>query len=377
MLIVKRLCSKNSYHFFLFGPRGTGKSTWLKQNYSSALYIDLLDEHTYRTLLARPERLLNIVAGSTSKTIIVDEVQRVPSILTAAHKLIEEHKDRQFIFTGSSARKLKKDGTDLLAGRAVLKKMYTFTASELKSDFNLENALSFGMLPVVFSNENKSDALEAYIALYLKEEVQMEGLTRNIGNFSRFLEIISFSHAQLLNTSEIARECAIGRKTVENYISILEDLLIAWLLPVFSKKAKRNLVAHSKFYFFDSGVFNTIRPKGPLDSPSDMHGPALEGLVLQHLMAWAEYSQKKKNIYFWRTKSGNEVDFIVYGEDSFLAIEVKNSASVRNKDLAGLKAFLQDYPQAKAFLLYRGAEKMVIDNITCMPCEDFLLSIIS
>jgi uncharacterized protein len=362
--------------FFLFGPRGTGKSTWLKKQYPGSIYIDLLDDILYRKLLARPESLNDIILGKKNeKIVIIDEIQKVPELLSVVHKLIEEYKSLQFILTGSSSRKLKRAGVDLLGGRAILKKMYPFTAAELGNDFSINSALLYGLIPLIYQSKNKEDALAAYINLYLKEEVHAEGLVRNISSFARFLEIMSFSHGQIINYSEIARECQVKRHLVEDYTNILEDLLIAYRISPFLKRAKRILVKSSKFYFFDSGVFNTLRPKGSLDSPSEIGGAALEGLVLHHLIAWIEYGKRHGAVYFWRTKSGNEVDFVVYGNNDFYGIEVKHSKSIRKKDLHGLKAFKEDYPEAKVVLLYMGDQQLLIDSILCVPCASFLAAL--
>ena len=362
-----------SSSFFLFGPRGTGKTTWLREHYPNANVVDLLLEQQYRRYSARPERLLELIRGNpNSRTIVIDEVQRVPELLSLVHHQMEKDKSLQFIMTGSSSRKLKRTGVDLLAGRAILRKLYPFTALELGADFSLEKALNIGMLPLVLAGENPEETLSSYAALYLREEVQMEGMVRNIGNFSRFMEVMSFSHGQLLNLSEIARECEVGRKAAEGYIKILEDLLIAYQIPVFAKRAKRKTVKHNKFYYFDAGVFRDLRPRGPLDRPAEIDGQALEGLVLQHLLAWIEYSGEKSSVYFWRTQAGREVDFIVYGSSTFWAVEVKNTGKIRQRDLSGLKSFIMDYPEAEALLLYRGTEQLSVDGILCMPVDVFL-----
>ena len=204
----------------------------------------------------------------------------------------------------------------------------------------------------------------------------MEGVVRNIGAFSRFLEAVSFSHGSILNVSEVARECQVKRKTVDNYLSVLEHLLLSFRVPVFSRRAKRNLISHPKLYYFDSGVFRSLRPSGPLDSPHEIDDAGLEGLVAQHLRAWIAYGNQICNLYYWRTKAGVEVDFVMYGKDIFRAIEVKNSAKINNKMLKGLIAFREDYPEAECLLLYRGTERRRINNILCLPCEEFLLSLI-
>ena len=288
------------------------------------------------------------------------------------HYIIEEKKGIQFILTGSSARKLKRDGVNLLAGRAIKKSLHPFIASEIKDTFKLKEALKYGMLPLVLDSKNRDEVLETYVNLYIMEEVQFEGLIRNIGNFSRFLSVIAFSHGNTINLNNIARECEVKRTVVEGFIKILEDLLIAYQIPIFKKRAKRILTSHPKFYLFDSGVFRILRKLEPMDTPFEIDGNALEGLVLQHLKAFCDYSSKRYEIFYWRTKAGVEVDFIVYGEDGFWAIEVKNSTKISSKDVRGLFHFSKDYPECKVLLLYRGKEKIMEKNILCMPCEEFL-----
>jgi predicted AAA+ superfamily ATPase len=370
---VSRFFESGKESFFLLGPRGTGKSTMIRDLFPDALYIDLLLPDTYRTYIARPERLRDMVyANRDKKVVIVDEIQKVPELLDVVHSLMEEKKRRQFILTGSSARKLKKTGADLLAGRAVMKRMHPFIAAELMEQFNLEMSLRCGMIPVVLDSSNPSATLQAYIDLYIREEVQMEGLTRNIGSFSRFLEAASFSHGSVLNVSNVARECGIERKVVEGYVHILEYLLLAFRIPVFSRRAKRATIQHPKFYFCDTGLYNSLRPSGPLDRHEEIGGAALEGLVAQHLRAWIDYRKPGCQLYFWRTSSGNEVDFIVYGKDVFRAIEVKNRATLHPRDLRPLRAFGDDYPEAERILIYRGREKLLEDKILIEPCEEFL-----
>ncbi len=359
--------------YFLFGPRGTGKSTFLKARYPESIYIDLLKPDLQRRFQSRPENLIELVrANKSSNTFIIDEIQKVPELLSVIHSLIEEDKSLQFILTGSSTRRIKKSGINLLAGRALLRHMHPFLLSEMGDSYNMEMALTGGLIPLICMVEKPLDTLNTYISLYIREEVQYESFTRNIGNFTRFLEAISFSHGSLLNISNISRECAIERKVVENYISILEDILLASRLSVFTKKAKRALVSHPKFYFFDAGVYKSLRPKGPLDSPHEIDGAALEGLVLQHLKAWNEYRDNPFDIFFWRSKGGTEVDFILYGDEGLYAIEVKNSNRIRPGELRSLIEFRKDYPISKTMLLYRGTERLLINNVLCVPCEEFL-----
>jgi len=362
--------------FFLFGPRGTGKSSWIKAEFPDALRLDLLDPESHRTYAARPERLRELVDASPRKhTLVIDEVQKVPALLTVVHALSEERKQLRFVLTGSSARKLRREATDLLAGRALLRTMHPFMAAELGADFRLERALQIGMVPLVVASRDPEDTLRAYHALYIKEEIQAEGLVRNVGNFARFLEAISLSHGSVLNLSNVARECAVERKTVDGYLSVLEDLLISVRVPVFTKRAKRTPAVHPMFYMFDAGVFRAARPRGPLDRPEEIEGAALEGLVFQHLRAWNAYRGDRHTLSYWRTRTGLEVDFIVYGPDGFWAIEVKSAKRVHTADVRSLLQFREDYPEATPLLLYRGKERITVDGVLCLPCQDFLVAL--
>ena len=378
MKIITRFLPKiKQSSFFLFGPRGTGKSLWLQLSYPDSYLIDLLQPDTRLDLEAHPEKLRSIVKGNPHiRTYIIDEVQKVPELLTLVHFLIEKNSQLQFVLTGSSSRKLKKSGVDMLAGRALDKRCHPFMASELGDSFDLDRALQWGLIPLIWNEENPQAALSAYLQLYLKEEIQIEGFVRNLGSFSRFLEAVSFSHGSVMNTSAIARECKVERKTVSGYIQVLEDVLISFRLPVFSRRAKRQLIIHEKFYFFDAGIYNRLHPRGPIDRPEEIYGAALEGLVLQHLKAWKDYGNQDVSLYYWRTKSGLEVDFIIYGENVFTALEVKSSSTIHPKDLRGLKAFRDDYPESSQVLLYRGIDRLEISGILCLPVEDFLMQLI-
>ena len=372
MELVSRFFRIPEQSCFLFGPRGTGKSTWLRHRLPAALYLDLLDPPLHRSLSARPERLRELLAGSPERqTVVVDEIQRIPELLTVVHAILEEPSPPRFILTGSSARKLRRGGVDLLGGRAVHRTLHPFMAAELPA-FDLARALQIGLVPLVAGASDPATTLDGYASLYLDQEVRAEGLTRSMGSFTRFLEAVSFSHAAQLNVSAVARECAVERKVVAGYVGILEDLLLAFRLPVFRKRAKRATVAHDKLYLFDAGVFRSLRPGGPLDRAGDIDGQALEGLVAQHLRAWVAYSSRDAEIFFWRTRAGTEVDFVVYGEPGLQAFEVKNAARVHAGDLRPLRTFREDYPEADAALLYRGRERLRIDGIWCLPVEDFL-----
>lgn len=378
MATIKRFFQAPKGHFFLFGPRGTGKSTWLAQAYPGALRVDLLAPETLRAYVARPERLRELLAAHPARDVVViDEVQRAPAVLDVVHEQIEARKGRspRFVLTGSSARKLRRAGVNLLAGRAVRAGLHPFMAAELGGAFDLDRALMLGLVPLVWAAPEPERALQGYLSLYVREEVQAEALVRDLGGFVRFVEAISFSHASPLNLANVARECDVSRKTAEGYLAVLEDLLLAFQIPVFTRRAKRQLQAHAKFFWFDTGVFRSARPAGPLDRPDEIAGPALEGLVAQHLRAWIDYSANDCTLSYWRTKSGNEVDFVVYGRAGFWAVEVKNGGRVHRADTSGLRAFRDDYPTARLGLVYRGAERLVVEGVPCVPAAEFLAAI--
>jgi predicted AAA+ superfamily ATPase len=358
--------------FFLFGARGTGKSTWLKQHFSTANLIDLLEDEVFIRLQAHPQNLIDYIDLQKSTTVVIDEIQRIPELLNEVHRLIEKEKII-FVLTGSSARKLKSTHANLLGGRALRYEMFPLTVAEIGEDFKIQEALKFGMLPARFQYPRKF--LLSYLALYVKEEVQQERLTRNISAFHRFLEAASFSQAQPLVISKVAVDCHVDRKTVEEYFNILEDLLLAFRLPVFSKRSKRDLLVKEKFFFFDSGLYQAIRPRGPLDLDSEVNGAALETLIVQQVRAMNAVNEWGYELYHWRTKSKHEVDLVLYGERGLHAIEVKHSAQVRAEDVISLKLFLEDYPMAKAIVVYGGSTLQKHGGITYVPAADFLTQI--
>ena len=356
--------------FFLFGPRGTGKSLWVRQAFADAVYFDLLEHALYSDLLAAPERLERLIPPGHQGWVILDEVQRVPALLDEVHRLIEKRR-ALFVLTGSSARKLRRRGTNLLAGRALTLEMHPLTAAELGADFELERALRHGLLPATWVESDAAGFLDSYVATYLREEVQQEGLTRNLAAFARFLEAASFSQGSVLNISAVARDCGLDRKLVEGYFGILEDLLLGVRLPPFTRRAKRRIVAHPKFYFFDAGVFRAVRPRGPLDPLAELEGPAFETLVLQQLRAVNAGRRLGYQLHYWRDGAGHEVDFVLYGERGFHAIEVTRSPRLRDGDLDALRLFLADYPQATGTLVHAGTRESRDGAIEIIPAERF------
>ncbi len=364
-------------NFLVLGPRGTGKSTWLLHTFPEALRLDLLDRETERQLLAKPERLVDYIKPlKTGDVCIIDEIQRVPDLLPVIHSLIEQKLGIQFILTGNSVRKIRRETGNLLGGRLYLLHMSPYLAAELGDDFELAKALQTGLVPMVWESEDPERKAKAYAGVYLKEEIQAEGYVRRIGDFARFMEIASFAHGNIWSSTEISRESQVKRQTVDNYLQILEDLLIAFTVPVFTRRAKRKLVSQTKFYYFDTGIFRSLRPTGPLDKEADLEGPALEGLIAQHLRAWVFSQDKNHGLYFWRTSTKIEVDFVIYGPRGFWAIDVKRSCNITQKDVKPLKIFKQEYPEATCILLYGGNHKQEINGITCLPITEFLKNLI-
>ncbi len=354
---------------FLLGPRGTGKTLWLRHHVQGAIYLDLLDFAVYSPLLANPARLQERIPLNFEGWVIIDEIQRIPELLNEVHRLIES-KHIRFILTGSSARKLKRHSTNLLAGRALRYTMHPLTPQELKDDFNLKACLELGLLPAVHTYSDPARYLGTYIQTYLQEEIVQEGITRNLTAFTRFLEVASFSQGSTVNATEIAREVGVDRQVIQNYFSILEELLISHRVPAFTKRAKRRLIQKDRFYYFDVGVYRYLRPKGILDHPAEIEGPGLETCFMQIFLALNDYLNWNHLLYYWRTSSGLEVDFIVYGETGLWAFEIKHTQHITPKMLRGLNEFQQDYPMAKCYLLYMGHETLYLNNtIIAHPME--------
>ena len=362
------------HSLFLFGPRGTGKTHWIKKHLADSIYIDLLDFNFYSMLSANPTRLRGLIPADYSGWIVVDEVQRIPELLNEVHRLIESKKYK-FLLTGSSARSLKRAGINLLAGRALRYFMHPLVIQEIGKNFSLEHALKFGLLPSAFTHEDPKRYLETYVQTYVREEVLQEGLTRSIGSFTRFLEVASFSQGSILSMSEIARELSLNRQLVSSYFDILEDLLISTRIDSFTLRAKRKTIAHQKFYFFDTGVYKFLRPRGPLDSVEEIDGAALETLFFQSAQAINDYFDLGYKIYFWRTSTGQEVDFVLYGPKGLHAFEIKRSSQITPKSLKGLKAFGEDYPEAKLYIIHLGNHKEYHENIQAIPMETALIEL--
>jgi uncharacterized protein len=372
--VIARNLAPATGSFFLFGPRGTGKSTWVRACFPKAMSLDLLKESTYAELAGHGDRLESMADGQGVSTIVIDEVQKLPGLLDEVHRLIETRGFR-FVLTGSSARKLRRSGVNLLAGRARTLSMPPFTASELGARFDLKRAIRHGLLPSVWTHDDPEEYLRGYVGTYLRQEVQQEAFVRNVATFNRFLEAASFSQGSVLNVQAVAADCGINRKTVESHFDLLEDLLLATRVPVFRRKAARKLTAHPKFYFFDAGVYRALRPRGPLDSVEDVDGAAIETLLYESLRAENTNANLGYDVFFWRTADGTEVDFVLYGERGLHAFEVKRSSVFRETDLTGLRLFIEDYPSARGHLFYGGTKRYRFGAIEVVPFGEGLVAL--
>lgn len=364
--------------FFIFGPRQTGKSTLLsfryKDNvwYINLLFTDLFLKYSKSPDLFRREAIEKIKKNIT--TIIIDEVQRVPLLLNEVHYLIENF-DCQFILSGSSARKLRRGNINLLAGRAVQRYLFPFIYEEITDSFDLDDVLHFGTLPAIYGKTftEKIDILKAYTDIYLREEILMEGIVRNLGGFSRFLDIAASQFGELVSFSAIGRECHVPTRTVQSYYEILEDTLIGFRLHPWLKSKRKRLVAHPKFYFFDLGVTNSLNQH--LTSPPDpnLKGRLFEQFIILETYRLIKYLQSETNIYFWRTNHGAEVDLIMEKHNKVTnAFEIKSTKEVAGADLTGLRSFRDDFPQASLYVIANISDAYRYDNVSILPWKDYL-----
>lgn len=370
-----------SDHFFLFGPRATGKSTWLKNIFKPDIYIDLLRTEIYLELVQDPSLLrsrLEVLKSKEKIKVVIDEVQRIPLLLNEIHSLIEDFPNKfQFSLTGSSARKLRRNESNLLAGRSLTRKLFPLTFIETQKVFNLELALKYGMLPKIFSTKNsedKEDLLRAYTDTYLKEEIQQEALVRKLPDYIKFLKHLALSNGNVLNLSNLSREAGISRVPLENYMSIITDTLIGVQVEPIHLKAKIKEVSRPKFYFFDCGVVESLN--GLLGENLDSRaGNLFETLVLGELRAYSEYSKKHFEINYWGTPSENEVDFVCTKGKNCIAIEVKYSKKWKSEFSKGLQVLLAQKKIKKAIVVYAGQHIEAHGDILLYPFKDFCLAL--
>lgn len=361
--------------FFLFGPRGTGKSTWVRSEFADAFVINLLSAETMLRYERDPARLRSeILAQPRSVWIVLDEVQRAPRLLDEVHYLMEEEGYRRFVLTGSSARKLRRGAANLLAGRAVVRHLYPLTTAELGFSVPTAQLLRYGSMPLsvnAVDDGDREDFLRAYVTTYLTEEIKAEGLVRDLGAFGRFLEIASLAAGQRTNVSGIARDAGISRETVRGYFDVMIDTLIGRWLPAYRPRAKVKEVALSRFYWFDPGVLHAAAGGFDQPLPADWDGVLLEHLVLHEIEAFLHYRGVKGSLGYWATPTGSEVDFVWWHGRDIVAIEVKNAREFRREHRSGIESFLTG-TRARTFIVYRGEREMKIDGTLVLPFEAFV-----
>ncbi len=358
---------------FLWGPRKTGKTTYLKTKFPNSLVYDFLQTDLFFEFSKQPSLLREQLLAKDNKLltypVILDEVQKIPQILDEVHWLIE-NKGFQFILCGSSARKLKRGKANLLGGRAWRFEMCPLVTAELKN-WNLLTILNRGLIPSHYSNNEYKKTLRAYTQDYLKEEIFAEGLTRNIPAFSRFFDAMGYSHGELTNYSNIARDCGVNSKTVRDYYQILVDTLMGTLVEPFKKRQNRQVITKApKFYMFDVGVSGVITKRHLEEEKGELFGKAFEHFIFMEIAAYNSYKEVDFEINFWRTKSGLEVDFILGNGE--VAIEIKGTNRVENRNLLPIKAFIEEYSPRKAFIICNEREERVHEQIRIIPYRKFL-----
>jgi predicted AAA+ superfamily ATPase len=360
--------------YFLFGPRGSGKSTWLRHLYADAHWVDLLDEGRYQRYLVDPGLFsAELEACPRGSFVVVDEVQRLPGLLNVVHQKIETRRLR-FALSGSSARKLRRSGVNLLAGRAVRRALHPFVPEELGARFSLGSTLEFGALPIVWGAEDRRDALDAYVQLYLKEEIQAEAATRNLAGFARFLPIAGLFHGQTLNIAALARDAGVARTTVQGYLEILEDTLFTFRVPAYEARLRVRERRHPKLYWVDPGLVRAVvGDRGAPDAES--MGRLLEGWVAQLLRAYRDYRGICDDLAYWAPAEarGTEVDFLLRRGRERIAIEVKASRRWKAEFAKGLRAIEDLRGLTRRIVVYLGAERLRPEKgIEVLPLDAFL-----
>jgi predicted AAA+ superfamily ATPase len=356
---------------FLWGSRQTGKSTLLKALFPQARFYDLLKTDVQLAFKLRPARLREECEMlDDGQLVIIDEVQKVPALLDEVHWLIE-NKSLKFILSGSSARKLRRSGANLLGGRALRKTLFPLVSAEIP-DFDIDHALNNGMLPRHYLVRNAEKRIQSYIGDYLQQEVVEESVVRRLDAFTRFLQVAALSNAEIVNYANIARDCGVSAKTVKEYFSILEETLLGFCLPAYVKEVKRRVQQSPKFYFFDVAIPNHLLHRVPLVQGTDVYGHALEHLIIQELRAYLSYRRgESESLSYWHTLDNRyEVDAVV--GDAEMAIEIKSSKNVESHDTKGLKAFGEEHPEAKLILISMEDAPRKLNGIEVWPATQFL-----
>jgi predicted AAA+ superfamily ATPase len=370
MYIRKQIFEKSGREsFFLWGARQTGKSTLLKNMYPDSLWFDLLQTDVFERLYREPAQLREIVMASDLSTpVVIDEIQKIPALLDEIHWLIENNKT-QFILSGSSPRKILRSKANLLGGRALRYELYPLVSSEIP-DFDLMRALNHGLLPRHYLSDHPERLISAYIGNYLQDEIMAEARIRKVSTFSRFLETAAFSNGEMVNYSKIASECGVSAPTIREYFQILEDTLTGSFLPSFQKRPKRRVIHAPKFYFFDVGIVNYLLRRGEIKPRSEMFGNAFEHFIYQEIRAHRHYSGIEYPVYYWRTASQIEIDFVL--GDHEIAIEVKSTDNAGKRHIKGLQYFEDEYNVRQSILVSNDPFPRKIGTISILPWKIFL-----
>lgn len=367
---------------FLFGPRQTGKTTWLKGTYSDALYINLLSTSVFNDYLTKNGALesdiaLHLRKQRASHLVIIDEVQKLPSLLNDVHDQIEKNKSLRFILTGSSARKLKREGANLLGGRAswrhFLPLVYPEIKSQLQTHADLERRLTIGALPSIYDSSAPQDDLLDYAQLYLNEEIKAEGLVRNYEAFHRFLLTAALVNAKQLNFTQVGNDAQVPPRTIQDYFQILEDTLVGFLLPAFTETPSRKATTTAKFYFFDTGVVNVLLDRSKISSGTSDFGDLFEHFVVSEVRAYQQYRSPRSKLFYWRSLSKQEVDLVIKTKEKMIALEIKAKQNVSEKEYRAIHAFAEDYPQAKKLVVTLASRPFIDSNgVEILPIFEFL-----
>lgn len=354
---------------FFFGARQTGKTTLLKQLFPDARYYDLLKSEEFERLIRRPQLLREELKGfPQGSLVIIDEIQKIPSLLDEVHWLMVNC-DLRFVLTGSSARKLRRSGANLLGGRALVNNFYPLVSAEIP-DFDIERAVNNGMLPRHYLVADATKRLTGYVGLYLQSEIVEEAVVRNLPSFNRFLEVAALTSGEILVYTNVAADCGVSSATVKSYFDILTDTLFGYVIPAYTKVVKRRLVQSPKFYMFDVGVANYLMRRSHLRQGSPEYGHAFEHLIMQELVAWLGYQGRQRELSYWRTKDGVEIDAVL--GDAAVGIEIKSTTEIKDNQLKGLRSFGQDYPQARLIAVTHDLYRRWKDNIEIIPVKEFL-----
>lgn len=354
---------------FLFGARQTGKSTLLRERFKGAIYYDLLKPDVRRSFKLNPNALWEALQNKPAGTVVViDEIQKVPDLLDVVHSLMVE-KGLFFILSGSSSRKLKRSGANTLGGRAIPETLFPLVWPEV-TDFQIDKAVQNGMLPRHYMVENATKRLSSYVKVYLDEEIREEGDIRDLDAFERFMEVAAISDGEMLNYSNIAADCGVSAKTVKSYFQVLYDTLIGYEIPAYRKEVKRKIIQAPKFYYFDVGIVNYLMGRHSLKRGTDDYGHAFEHLVMQEIIAYKGYNDKREILSYWHTYDKKEVDAVI--GDAMVGIEIKSSEQVKNKHKAGLKAFKEEHPDCRMILVSLDPITRKAGDIELVYVLDFL-----